>query len=454
MGLFEVLLLAVGLAMDAFAVSICKGLSVQKCTVKESLICGVWFGSFQALMPFIGYLIGFRFEKWISIVAPWAAFIILSIIGINMIREAFSEEDDTREGFDIKNMFILAVATSIDALAVGITFVAIPVEITSGSKFQNTLIAVVIIGVITFIISFAGVRIGNIFGTRYKSGSEVMGGTILIFIGLHSMIDALDTTGAMGDSSNVFGMLVPLIGTLLGAVFVYTGRSSISENMRMILSGATAGIMFSISVWGMIEPAARGFEGGRLSVGIPVFISFCAGVLIQYLLDSVVPHTHALVDYTEGPESSLKTEIKMMLSEVIHHVPEGIALGAIYAGHYMETDWIAAPLAMILAVSIAVQNFPEALFVSLPVREQGTETGKAFFMGVISGVPVPLMGVITLLVALLFPVALPYIMAIAGGAMIYTTVEEIPQMVTAKDNDKAAISFVAAFALVMLVIFV
>ena len=125
MGLFELLLLSVGLAMDAFAVSICKGLAVKKLTIKESLICGVWFGAFQGIMPFIGYMVGSRFEKWISIVAPWVAFILLTMIGVNMVREAFSdEEEDEKADFDVKTMFMMAVATSIDALAVGITFAA------------------------------------------------------------------------------------------------------------------------------------------------------------------------------------------------------------------------------------------------------------------------------------------------------------------------------------------
>ena len=225
MGLFELLLLSVGLAMDAFAVSICKGLAVKKLTIKECLICGVWFGVFQSLMPFIGYIVGSGFEKWISMVAPWVAFILLSIIGINMVREAFSEEEEEEKAdFDVKTMFMLAVATSIDALAVGITFVAVPVELFNASKLQNTIVAVLIIGVITFFISAAGVKIGNLFGTRYKSGSEVMGGTILVFIGLNTLIEYLDTSNAMSDSDTIFGMLIPLLGTVFGAAFVYAKK--------------------------------------------------------------------------------------------------------------------------------------------------------------------------------------------------------------------------------------
>ncbi len=167
MGFFELFLLAVGLAMDAFAVSIGKGMSQKKITVKESLICGIWFGVFQSLMPLIGYLAGARFERLIGLVAPWMAFLLLSIIGGNMIREAFSLEEDVKPGFDFKTMFMLAIATSIDALAVGITFVAVPVKVLNTGSFQNVLFSVVLIGIVTFIISMLGVRLGNLFGARY-----------------------------------------------------------------------------------------------------------------------------------------------------------------------------------------------------------------------------------------------------------------------------------------------
>ena len=193
MGLIEVLLLSVGLAMDSFAVSICKGLAAKRTTVKEYLLCGIWFGFFQGFMPFIGYLVGSRFERLISIIAPWLAFLLLSFIGSNMIREAFGEEDANEDpGFDVKTMFMMAIATSIDALAVGITFVAIPVEVIDAGPFLNMIFAVVTIGIITFIISMIGVKIGSIFGTRYRAGSEAPGGTILIFIGLRTLIEHLD----------------------------------------------------------------------------------------------------------------------------------------------------------------------------------------------------------------------------------------------------------------------
>jgi putative Mn2+ efflux pump MntP/zinc transporter ZupT len=453
MGIFELLLLSVGLAMDAFAVSVCKGLSVKKLTVKECLICGIWFGAFQGIMPFLGFLIGSGFEKWIRIVAPWVAFVLLSLIGINMIREAFSEEEEEKSGFDVKTMFLMAVATSIDALAVGITFVAVPVQVLGSGKFQNTILAVIVIAVVTFLISALGVKIGNLFGSRYRSGSEVMGGTILLFIGMKTLIGHLDTSGAMSNSDNIFGMLIPLVGTALGAASVYAGKNRISERIRVPMAGTAAGIMLSISVWGMIEPAAGGFNSAGHQAIVPLFISFCAGIALQFILDSTIPHTHAFVEITEGIRSNLKDGTRMMLAEVIHHVPEGLALGAIYAAHFLETDWIPASTPLFLAVALAIQNFPEALFVSLPVMEKGTGKGKAFFMGVVSGVPIPIVAVFVLIIVVLFPAALPYIMAAAGGAMIYTTAEDLPLMVGSKGNDSGAFAFIIGFSIIMLLMF-
>ena len=192
MGIVELILLAAGLSMDAFAVSVCKGLETERLTLKESLICGIWFGAFQGLMPFTGFMLGSGFEAIINRIAPWLAFLLLSVIGVNMLREAFAGgEEETRSGFDVKTMFVMAVATSVDALAVGITFVAVPVDIIRASLFVNTVIACIIIAATTFVFSAAGVRVGNIFGSRYKSGAEAAGGIVLICIGLKILFEHL-----------------------------------------------------------------------------------------------------------------------------------------------------------------------------------------------------------------------------------------------------------------------
>lgn len=181
MGLTELFILAVGLSMDAFAVSICKGLAMSKITLKKAFVVGLWFGGFQALMPALGYFLGSQFQDKITAIDHWIAFILLAIIGINMIREACSDDCETESAsLDIRTMFLLAVATSIDALAVGITFAFLNVHIIAAVSF---------IGITTFIISAAGVKIGNVFGTKYKSKAELAGGIILILLGLKILLE-------------------------------------------------------------------------------------------------------------------------------------------------------------------------------------------------------------------------------------------------------------------------
>ncbi len=183
-GFFELLSLAVGLSMDAFAVSICKGLSVSKVCPKHMLICGLYFGGFQMLMPLIGYLLGVNFRSMIASVDHWIAFVLLSLIGANMLRESFSGDKDENvdASFGVKTMLLMAVATSIDALAVGVTFAFLEVNIVPAVSF---------IGITTFVFSAAGVLIGNIFGTKWKNKAEFAGGAILILIGLKILIEHL-----------------------------------------------------------------------------------------------------------------------------------------------------------------------------------------------------------------------------------------------------------------------
>lgn len=186
MSFIELVLIAVGLSMDAFAVAICKGLSVQKLGWKHYLTVGAWFGGFQALMPTLGYLLGTTFERYITSVDHWVAFVLLCLIGGSMLKEGLAkeeEEKEEREGFDFKSMLLLAVATSIDALAVGITFALLP--------DVNIFSAVGLIGTITFCLSAVGLKVGNIFGLKYKSKAEVVGGVILILIGVKILLEHL-----------------------------------------------------------------------------------------------------------------------------------------------------------------------------------------------------------------------------------------------------------------------
>ena len=183
MSIFELLLLAVGLSMDAFAVAVCKGLATGKVRFRHMLIPGIWFGAFQALMPLIGYFLGARFEKYIVSVDHWIAFVLLVGIGANMLREALQDESGEEDAsLSVKVMLPLALATSIDALAVGITFAFLQVRIVPAVSF---------IGVVTFLLSMAGVKIGSLFGARWRKRAELAGGVILILLGIKILLEHL-----------------------------------------------------------------------------------------------------------------------------------------------------------------------------------------------------------------------------------------------------------------------
>ena len=186
MSILDLFILAVGLSMDAFAVSVCKGLSLGKIKPKHMCIAGAWFGGFQALMPLIGYFLGSFFAEMIERYDHWVAFVLLAIIGGNMIKESFGKDEKVDSSMDVKSMLLLAIATSIDALAVGVTFAFLQVQIVPAVSF---------IGVITFIFSAVGVKIGSLFGTKYKSKAELFGGIVLVLIGIKILLEGI---GALG----------------------------------------------------------------------------------------------------------------------------------------------------------------------------------------------------------------------------------------------------------------
>lgn len=186
MSIWDLFILAVGLSMDAFAVSVCKGLSLGKIKPKHMCIAGAWFGGFQALMPLIGYFLGSFFAEMIEKYDHWVAFVLLAIIGGNMIKESFGKDEKVDSSMDVKSMLLLAIATSIDALAVGVTFAFLQVQIVPAVSF---------IGVITFIFSAVGVKIGSLFGTKYKSKAELFGGIVLVLIGIKILLDGIGVLG-------------------------------------------------------------------------------------------------------------------------------------------------------------------------------------------------------------------------------------------------------------------
>ena len=183
MGIIELFILAVGLSMDAFAVSVCKGLSLGKIKIKHMCIAGLWFGGFQALMPLIGYLLGSNFSELVAKYDHWIAFVLLALIGGNMIKEALGKEEDSMDNsMGFKAMLLLAIATSIDALAVGVTFAFLDVSIVPAISF---------IGVVTFVLSAIGVKAGSLFGYKYKSKAELCGGIILILLGIKILLEGI-----------------------------------------------------------------------------------------------------------------------------------------------------------------------------------------------------------------------------------------------------------------------
>lgn len=186
MSILDLFILAVGLSMDAFAVSVCKGLSLGKIKPKHMCIAGSWFGGFQALMPLIGYFLGSFFAEMIEKYDHWVAFVLLAIIGGNMIKESFDKDEKVDSSMDVKSMLLLAIATSIDALAVGVTFAFLQVQIVPAASF---------IGVITFIFSAVGVKIGSLFGTKYKSKAELFGGIVLVLIGIKILLEGIGVLG-------------------------------------------------------------------------------------------------------------------------------------------------------------------------------------------------------------------------------------------------------------------
>lgn len=185
MGIIELVLIAIGLSMDAFAVSVCKGLATANLQKKHFVIAGLWFGGFQMLMPLIGYFLGATFQKYITSIDHWIAFFLLCVIGISMIKEASECDSCADDSFSAKTMLVLAIATSIDALAVGITF-AFMID-----TIAHLVFAVSAIGVITFTLSAIGIKIGNIFGTKYKAKAELAGGIILILIGTKILLEGI-----------------------------------------------------------------------------------------------------------------------------------------------------------------------------------------------------------------------------------------------------------------------
>ena len=245
------------------------------------------------------------------------------------------------------------------------------------------------------------------------------------------------------------GILLPFLGTSLGAAMVYVLRDRISDGVQRALTGFAAGVMVAASFWSLLQPALDGAENmGRLSF-LPAAIGFLLGIGFLLLLDVITPHMH-MDEQTEGPKSSLKRTTKLILAVTLHNIPEGMAVGVVYAGWIAGDAGVSNAAALALALGIALQNFPEGAIVSTPLRAAGMPKMKTFWYGVLSGVVEPIAALITLAAASAVVSILPYLLAFAAGAMIYVVVEElIPEMSKGEHSNLGTVAFSLGFVLMM-----
>ncbi len=248
----------------------------------------------------------------------------------------------------------------------------------------------------------------------------------------------------------LLGILIPFAGTSLGAAMVFVLKNSISENLQKILTGFAAGVMVAASFWSLLEPALESSEGmGNLSF-IPAAVGFLIGVGFLLLLDEITPHMH-MDNQVEGPRSGLKRTTKLILAVTLHNIPEGMAVGVVYAGFLSGNTGLSGAGALALALGIAIQNFPEGAIVSMPLRAEGMGKGKTFLFGVLSGIVEPLAAALTIVAAGAVVPVMPYLLAFAAGAMMYVVVEElIPEMSEGKHSNWGTIAFSLGFVLMMI----
>ena len=246
------------------------------------------------------------------------------------------------------------------------------------------------------------------------------------------------------------GLLIPFAGTTLGAACVFFMRNNLSELVQRALTGFAAGVMVAASIWSLLLPAIEQSSGlGKLSF-VPAAVGFWIGVLFLLLLDHMIPHLHQNSDKAEGPKSKLQRTTMLVLAVTLHNIPEGMAVGVVYAGYLAGDGQITMMGALALSLGIAIQNFPEGAIISMPLRAEGMSKPRAFAGGGFSGAVEPLGALLTILAAGLVVPALPYLLSFAAGAMIYVVVEElIPEMSQGKHSDVGALSFAVGFTLMM-----
>ena len=246
------------------------------------------------------------------------------------------------------------------------------------------------------------------------------------------------------------GILIPFIGTTLGSACVFFMKKSLGDLIQRSLAGFAAGVMVAASIWSLMIPAIEQSEDMGELAFFPAFIGFWAGILFLFALDNLIPHLHVGSEQAEGPKSRLGRTTMMVLAVTLHNIPEGMAVGVMYAGFLSDSMQITAAGAMALSLGIAIQNFPEGAIISMPLRAEGESKSRAFLGGVLSGVVEPIGAVLTIIAAQLVIPALPYLLSFAAGAMIYVVIEElIPEMSQGRHSDLGTIFFAAGFSVMM-----
>ncbi len=252
------------------------------------------------------------------------------------------------------------------------------------------------------------------------------------------------------DQAVFYGILIPFLGTSLGAACVFFMKHDMSERLSRILTGFAAGVMVAASIWSLLIPAMEQSEEMGKFAFVPAVAGFWGGILFLLLLDHIIPHLHRYSVSAEGPKSRLQRTTMMVLAVTLHNIPEGMAVGVVYAGYLAGNAKITVAAAMALSIGIAIQNFPEGAIISMPLRAEGMKVSKAFAGGVLSGIVEPVGAMLTILAAGYIVPALPYLLSFAAGAMIYVVVEElIPEMSQGEHSDLGTIFFAVGFTVMM-----
>lgn len=247
------------------------------------------------------------------------------------------------------------------------------------------------------------------------------------------------------------GILIPLLGTALGAACVFFMKNTLNEIVQRLLTGFAAGVMVAASVWSLLIPAIEESSDMGVWAFVPAAVGFLIGIAFLLILDRAVPHLHLGAQSAEGPKSGFKKTTMMLLAVTIHNLPEGMAVGVVYAGLIAGDASISAAGALALSIGIAVQNFPEGAVISMPLKAEGVKKPKAFLYGVLSGVVEPVGALLTVLAAGVILPALPYLLSFAAGAMIYVVVEElIPEASEGKHSNLGTVAFAAGFVVMMI----